>query len=329
MGDFIGDLISLPIQEQRINNANRQQEKLMDLQLKNQQILNNQGSALQYEMWQKTNYPAQVKMLKEAGLNPSLLYSKGGPGGVTGSQGGGSAASGSAYTQQFQGMDIMSMLKLPAEIDKMKAEAEKARADAKKTSGVDTTKAETEIEKIKAEIGNLSALTDNEKVKNGLLQLQTAGEAIRVAKSAEQIDAAIQQMKEATESNRLNNEFMKENWNTMVEQQKANLANTLVDTLLKEQQITASKEQIENMKKQLLLADEATDQKDKEILIKRFEAMLKAEFPGGVSDVAGAFLQRGLRQLEDLGNSLGYTREGMKGDPKDPFDNTIYKGRGK
>ena len=35
------------------------------------------------EMWEYTNYENQVKHLKAAGLNPALLYAKGGAGGST------------------------------------------------------------------------------------------------------------------------------------------------------------------------------------------------------------------------------------------------------
>ena len=46
----------------------------MDIQARNQQMLNEHGQRLQLKTWEQTNYPAQVQMLKEAGLNPALLY---------------------------------------------------------------------------------------------------------------------------------------------------------------------------------------------------------------------------------------------------------------
>lgn len=70
--------------------------ELMNQQLNNQQLLNEQGHDLQLDMWNKTNAGAQMKHLKNAGLNPALMYKQGGAGGVTGGQTGGSASGGNA-----------------------------------------------------------------------------------------------------------------------------------------------------------------------------------------------------------------------------------------
>ena len=76
------------------------QQKLMNLQVQNQMKLDDYGQQIQLDTWNKTSYPAQVEKLKEAGLNPALLYGNGGAGGVTGSQGGGNASGGSAPSPQ-------------------------------------------------------------------------------------------------------------------------------------------------------------------------------------------------------------------------------------
>ena len=102
-----GGILSMIGQRKREERAMKNQQKLMGLQMRNQMTLNEQGQKLQMDTWEATNYPAQMKMLEEAGLNPSLLYGKGGSGGVTGSQGGGSAASGNAPAPQIMpNMDI-------------------------------------------------------------------------------------------------------------------------------------------------------------------------------------------------------------------------------
>lgn len=94
-------LISMLGQRKREKRAVENQKTLMDWQMKNQQRLNQQGADLQYDMWKKTNYPAQMEMLKEAGLNPGLLYGMSGGGGTTaGSQSGGSASGGQAPAPQ-------------------------------------------------------------------------------------------------------------------------------------------------------------------------------------------------------------------------------------
>ena len=62
---------------------NEDQREMMELQAKlnQQQALYNQGLAK--DMWNYTSYPNQVKKMKDAGLNPALLYGMGGQGGST------------------------------------------------------------------------------------------------------------------------------------------------------------------------------------------------------------------------------------------------------
>ena len=104
-------------QQERRNYRNNQ--KLMGLQNQYQRGLNQQGHDLQMDMWNKTNYGAQVGHMKDAGLNPALMYKGAGAGGTTGSQGGGSASMGSS--SQGKVMDLSNAL-VSAQIGKLKAE---------------------------------------------------------------------------------------------------------------------------------------------------------------------------------------------------------------
>lgn len=96
----------------------------------------------QMDLWNATNYGAQVEHLKEAGLNPALLYGKGGGGGATVGTGvaSGSAAD-AASTQgaqtQATGMG-MQVGMMQAQLELIKAQTDKVKAEAAKTAGVDT-----------------------------------------------------------------------------------------------------------------------------------------------------------------------------------------------
>lgn len=133
----------------RIRREQRQQgytKNLMGLQNRHQQMLNQQGHELQMDMWNKTNYGAQMAHLKSAGLNPALMYGMSGGGGTTaGSQSGGSAASGQApnvnETQGIGGAAMMGMQQM-AQIKLLEAQTTKANAEAKKIGGIDTGVAE-------------------------------------------------------------------------------------------------------------------------------------------------------------------------------------------
>jgi len=137
---------------------NRNQRRLMDVQYQNQRMLNQHGHDLQMDMWNKTNYGAQVKHMKEAGLNPALMYGSAGQGGTTGSQGGGSAASGNAA--QVRMMDMQNLL-LAAQKENIDANTTKTKAEANKIAGVDTEAVRQEIEVGIARQQNLEQDTKN------------------------------------------------------------------------------------------------------------------------------------------------------------------------
>ena len=61
----------------------RQQQKLTDMQVAANKQIADYEQELGLKMWKDTNYPAQVEMMKAAGLNPALAYGMGGGGGVT------------------------------------------------------------------------------------------------------------------------------------------------------------------------------------------------------------------------------------------------------
>ena len=107
---------------------NRAQMDIDNNQYQNQRRLNEQGNDLQYQQWLRTNYPKQIEMMKKAGLNPALMYAKGGPGGTTGSQTGGGAKGGQAAS--MNPMDVANMTLLKAQEDKLKAETEALRSRA-------------------------------------------------------------------------------------------------------------------------------------------------------------------------------------------------------
>lgn len=138
-------LLGTALEDRRERRQHKNQKDLMSWQKANQMGLNEQGQELQMKTWRETNYPAQMEMLKEAGLNPGLLYGMSGGGGVTtGSQGGGGAAGGQAT--KGQSMDIGQMALLNANRELIKAQTEKVKAETVKTGGADTDLTNVTIE---------------------------------------------------------------------------------------------------------------------------------------------------------------------------------------
>lgn len=141
-------------QDMREKRSNENQEQMLDIQWRNQRDLNQQGHNLQYEMWKKTNYSAQMEQMRKAGLSPGLMYGQSGAGGATtGSQGGGSAASGNAAAPQQ--MEIGAMMQaaqaqkaqielLDAQKKNIDADTANKKAGTEYTSGAQTAKTEAE-----------------------------------------------------------------------------------------------------------------------------------------------------------------------------------------
>lgn len=189
-------------------------KKLMGLQQQNQMELNEQGQALQMKTWQETNYPAQVAMLKQAGLNPGLLYSKGGAGGTTGGQTGGSAAMGQA--QEAKGMDIQNLLaysQAQANIKATEADAKLKETQAKKIGGVDTELTGVQIKETEGKI----ALMLSEQALNRASEA-LKGKELEVADTVKKLNGALtslheQQVQESIAKTAIDNktlEWMKE-----------------------------------------------------------------------------------------------------------------------
>ena len=147
LGGFIG-----------AGNQHRRQRELMSLQHQNQMALNRQGHQLQFDMWKKTSYPAQLAMMKEAGLSPGLMYGGGpGQGGTTGSQTGGSAAGGSAAA--FQAMDLSNMMKIKAETDLINKQRDDIQSQIDERDGVRRDAQRQQIKESIERSKNLSADT--------------------------------------------------------------------------------------------------------------------------------------------------------------------------
>lgn len=119
-----GGVLGMIGQNERARKQHNRQKELMGIQFGNQQALNKQGQALQMKTWKDTGYGAQMEMMKEAGLNPGLMYGMSGGGGqTTGSQSGGSAQSGNSHAPMDIGASVQAGLMI-AQANKLKAETE-------------------------------------------------------------------------------------------------------------------------------------------------------------------------------------------------------------
>ncbi len=175
-------------QDRREDRSNRNQRDMMDINQRNQMELNRQGQRLQLDTWNKTNYGAQMKHLKDAGLNAGLMYGQSGGGGsTTGSQSGGSAASGQAAApQQGEIAKMMDVGLMKSQIELQQTQAEKNKAEADSIRGEAGTTGEAQIGKIIAETTNENYKINVMKAEKWLKEAQTTGETSRANLSEEQ-----------------------------------------------------------------------------------------------------------------------------------------------
>ena len=161
-GSIFGRLMGNKMQQDQFGN----QLTLMKKQHEYNEANANAAQERAYEMWEKTNYAAQIEQMKKAGLSPALMYGQAGAGGgtVSGAQGQGtSQPTDRSIEMKLKGQEMgLQLANLASQIKLNESQANKNNAEANKTAGVDTELAKTSIE-------NLISQTKNEKDRNALI----------------------------------------------------------------------------------------------------------------------------------------------------------------
>lgn len=236
------------------NQHNRQRE-LMELQLKNQMKLNQQGSDLAYENWLKTSYAGQRAQMEKAGLNVGLMYGQGGQSGTLSSGSGGSAAGAQAAAPNNQ--MAMMLSDMAANIELKKAQANNLNADTENKQGVERNLKQTEIDKNTIE-NNFNTLNFNTALEQNKADLENTiantNKQVQEGKISE-IDALTRNWKNVEEI--LNITANTNKANEEVKQQWA--------------RVNQGWKELSQEAERIKQADRSLDQKDKEIAIKNLE----------------------------------------------------------
>lgn len=234
------------------------QLKLMDIQNRYNEQMAKNNQQRNKDLWDYTNYENQKQHMKNAGLNPALIYGIGGGGGVSAS-----GAQGQGVTQptdrsvemglKQQGLGLQ-LASIASQVELNKSQAEKNKAEADKIAGVDT-----DVQK--ATMENIIAQTSNEKIKKGLIYADTrfkdAMEEITRSK-IEEIGWNIKNLMKSLEiadknieATGLDNELKSRTMEANVKQAEETLKNTMADTLIKFSQGSLNKVQAEAIAEQV------------------------------------------------------------------------------
>ncbi|AXH75319.1 MAG: DNA pilot protein [Microviridae sp.] len=215
----------------------RQQQKLQDLQISGEKQMTDYNMSKQLQMWKDTNYPAQVDQLKQAGLNPGLLYGMSGGGATTtgnanGNVQGAEAPKGGAEVLQEQSMGIQLQL-LQAQKANIEANTNKTNVEAQKTAGVDTEKTKTETASLAQGIKNQKAQEKYTEAQTTLSEIQAdiQGSEINDIKAA--IKYGMRKLYSEMKSQEITQNVDEQTQNTKIKQAQATLALTTTEKWLK------------------------------------------------------------------------------------------------
>lgn len=287
---------------------NEEQAQLRQAQINKEQAKYNQGLAMEY--WDYTNWENQVDHLKKAGLNPALMYAKGGAGGQTGggqAQGVGlSPSNQEAVKAQQMGMALQ-LAQLKSQIEVNESVAKKNTAEAEKTAGVDTEAAKMGIKLSEAQV-----LSERER-KNVLYWEAEVAQSESVLKEAlanteqfnlqkvqwdiRMVEKGYEELSERVAMLKRENKIGDATAEMQIEQYKANLVDTWAGAMLKMAQTETQKEEVKAIAERLKQKDYELDQKDTEIIQRWVDLGIK-----GVSEVGELFT--GIKKLSHLAKKL-------------------------
>ena len=310
LGGIMGMIGGTVLGGMQAREQGRLQEEAQNRQaeLNKEQAKYSQGLAKEY--WDYTNWENQVTHLKNAGLNPALMYGGGGSGGQTG----GGKAEGVSQPEQkqiqiaqnAQAMGLQ-LANLESQIKVNESVAEKNKAEAEKTAGVDT-----EAAKIGIKLSEAQVLSERER-KNVLYWEGEVAQSESVLKEAlanteqfnlqkvqwdiRMVEKGYEELSERVEMLKRENKIGNATAEIQIEQYKANLVDTWAGAMLKMAQTETQKEEVKAIAERLKQKDYELDQKDTEIIQRWVDLGIK-----GVSEVGE--LLTGIKKLSQLAKKI-------------------------
>ena len=248
-----------------------QQNALSELQNKWDTVASNRNMQNQLELWNETNYPAQVQQMQKAGLNVAMMYKGGGQSGQIAADNTNRQAPTAA---NGGGMEIQQMIQQQLNQRLTEAQINNINADTKGKEINNINEGEGGInQQVKfANIDNLIANTNNTAAKTKLTEAQTIGQDITNAKDNATLEASINKaytemelaINMLTESD-IRTGAMVENKEAFMENYKQQLAAQAILNKLNQSQTNVNNQQVKNLQESINLIKSQTNLNEQQI----------------------------------------------------------------
>lgn len=216
-------------------------KELMELQ--NQYNMQSQERAFEMakEMYEYTGYGSKVRQMKEAGLNPALMYGMGGGAGgsTAGSPGAMSVSPGAAPNTAAHRANSMAATGMALQLAKLKSEIDVNTSIAKANTAQAQATTEGSLPKMKQEIENLKTTKEGQELIN---LWQTIDNRIKGATEENVIESSVYLLQEAkyrvikmqgeSQSATAKGKVDEATIETAINQQNANVEKTIGETIL-------------------------------------------------------------------------------------------------
>lgn len=238
---------------------------------------------LSHTQWLRTNFSAQLREMKKAGLSPGLMLSPGAGGGAQPMQGGSPGGTNPNANFMSIGLDMM---RQKAEIDNLNANTEKTLADAEFRKGVETESTKANIANTIQDTKNKRAIEQGQYIDNFLNSTEAKYRGKTLEANLDVLKWTVNKIQK--EVSILNSEdYVQQNIREeRIRNAQLDNMNTFVSTQLMNSNIEVNKVQIDKFNKeiwqmveQINLLGRDISTKEEANRIRDFEAELRAKYP--------------------------------------------------
>lgn len=324
-GGVAGQAMGMALGNYNDRRQRMQQDKLWQMEMKNRKEMTDYEMEKQYEMWLKTNYGAQKGQMKEAGINPALMYGMSGGGGAMMGSAGGNVSGGTAASSSNEGMGMANMgiqtaaqLKLlQAQKENIEADTANKRAEIPGKEGIPSVQqqgikeSQQNIEESKGRVNLMAQQEDNARWAQELQRVDLAIKNNEKWISESTMDSAVRKFNTElnnaiaeTRSKMVQAKIDEKTIDSKIEQIRAAAVGETIHNQLMKAQINVSEQQVTNMINEVAQRWQGLRIEEQEMYVKQYLAKItSAAIPGYILTGAAQTITSGLKQGTTINDS--------------------------